>query len=253
MRASDYESFAAALADPTAAVPRGLHSGATAAIADRFAVYRNNVHASLVDALAARFPVTCALVGEEFFRGMARAYVTRHKPRQAELVEYGRDLPAFIADFAPAASLPYLPDVAATESAWLECWAAADAPALQLAQLTGHSATTLASATLAPHPASRLCRSAWPIAAIWQAHQRPSPDLATLDWQPECVLLTRPDAQIDLQCLQAGMAELAARLLAGECIEAAADAALVIDPALDIGVALGALVNAGSFSEIHPA
>ena len=45
----------------------------------RFGVYRNNVYASLIDVLAGRFPVVARLVGEEFFRAMARAYVEQSR------------------------------------------------------------------------------------------------------------------------------------------------------------------------------
>ena len=37
-----------------------------------FAVYRNNVYSSLIDVLESRFFVTSRLVGDEFFRAMAR-------------------------------------------------------------------------------------------------------------------------------------------------------------------------------------
>lgn len=69
---SSQSAFAAALLNPDLPCPGGLSTWNGSAPATRFAVYRNNVTVSLVDALADTFPVLQALVGEEFFRAMAR-------------------------------------------------------------------------------------------------------------------------------------------------------------------------------------
>jgi Putative DNA-binding domain len=68
--------FACALLDAAHAVPATIRGAARRKADRRFAVYRNNVVAGLVDALARRFPVVCRLVGDEFFRAMARVYAT---------------------------------------------------------------------------------------------------------------------------------------------------------------------------------
>ena len=62
--------------------------------------------------MATTFATVQALVGEDFFRTMARAYVARTLPMQPVLAEYGVDFPAFVADHAPARGLAYLPDIA---------------------------------------------------------------------------------------------------------------------------------------------
>ena len=65
--------FAATLLDPTLPCPPGLTAWNGSDLTRRLAVHRNNVVVSLVDALADTFPVTQQLVGEDFFRTMARA------------------------------------------------------------------------------------------------------------------------------------------------------------------------------------
>ena len=65
--------------------------------ATRFAVYRNNVDVGLTKALAQRFPVAERLVGDEFFAGMARAYVPVQAAASPLMIEYGDDFPDFIA------------------------------------------------------------------------------------------------------------------------------------------------------------
>ena len=250
MQHTDFAAFAAALHDPDAPLPEGLVAPAGAPLAERFAVYRNNVHASLVDVLADRFPVVQALVGAAFFRAMARAFVRTERPRDASLFRYGGSFPAFIAGFEPAGELPYLPDVAQVENAWHESWGAAEAEPIGLRALAAAPPEQLLRSRLGIHPAARLLRSPWPVGSLWSAHQQADPDLSSLAWQAESVLVTRPQAEIHVQALAAGAASLAAALLAGATLEQAYDAAFAEDPALDPGQALRVLAGAGLFTEI---
>jgi hypothetical protein len=83
----------------------------------RLDIYRNNYRIGLKEALQATFPVTARLVGDNFFRAMAKEFTRAHPPSVPCLAEYGDNFPAFIADFEPAQSVPYLSDVALFE--WL--------------------------------------------------------------------------------------------------------------------------------------
>ena len=122
--------FAAALLDPTRAVPAGLVGPDGEPSAKRFAVYRNNVVVGLTEALQANFPAVCRIVGEEFFQAMARAYVVFEAPVSPILLDYGDGFASFIAEFEPAASLPYLADVARIERAWTQAYNAPEAVSL---------------------------------------------------------------------------------------------------------------------------
>jgi hypothetical protein len=247
MRTADYEGMARALCDAGATLPAGLRAPPGANLADRFAVHRNNVHVSLVESLADGFPIVRAQLGEEFFRAMARAYVQEHKPSTALLTFYGETFPDFIAAFEPAASLPWLSDLARLERAWSECWAAIDTPALPITALRSLRALDLARAHLVVHPAARLLRSLWPVASLWEAHQSTPPDLSVLEWQPQNVLLTRPQAEVLLRRMDSAAADFTAALIDGQTIEAAASRA----PELDAGTMLGRLLDDGMITEIR--
>ena len=65
----------------------------------RFNVYRNNVYVSLIDALAEIFPVSQTLVGDEFFRAMAREYLQENLPKTPIIGEYGATFSGFIRAF----------------------------------------------------------------------------------------------------------------------------------------------------------
>jgi hypothetical protein len=248
MPAAEQERFIAALCDPGASLPEGLLSPAGTTLADRFAVYRNNVHVSLVDCLAQSFPIVHAQVGDEFFHAMARAYVQNHKPTSPQLIFYGDEFPDFIAGFEPAASLPWLRDLARLERAWSACWAAADDVALSIAALRNLQAGELATARIRAHPAAHLIRSAWPVGSLWQAHQLAQPDLSTLEWHPQNVLLTRPQAEVRLRVLDDSAARFTSALLDGESVEAAAS----VGPHIEAGTLLAQLLADGMILEIRP-
>ena len=127
---SRQDVFSRALLSPEENCPQGLFSRNGADPAGRFAVYRNNVHSSLINALAAGYPVTLQLVGDEFFRAMAGVYVQGFPPTSPLINEYGSDLADFIQGFAPAASVPYLADVARLERLRVRAYHAADAQPL---------------------------------------------------------------------------------------------------------------------------
>src|SRR5271163_2699962 len=86
-------AFAAALAEPSAAPPAMTRGRLGAPDARRFSVYRNNVAVGLIGALEARYPVSRRIVGDDFFRAIARIYVTVHRPRSPLMVAYGDDFP----------------------------------------------------------------------------------------------------------------------------------------------------------------
>ena len=238
------DRFAAALVDPAEAVPAGVNGRRAVVDSRRFAVYRNNVHVGLVEALLKRYPVVARLVGEEFFRGMARVYVAAHKPASPILIQYGTDFPDFIAGFAPAASIAYLADVARLESAWLEAYHAADAAPLEIAALLTLPPERLPGLRLAPHPATRLIVSAFPVGSIWSAH-RSEPVQPVGHARPETVLLVRAAADVGVHVLPAGDTGFIAALLAGQSVAEAAGA-----PGPDTAPAqvLAGLIKLGAFT-----
>lgn len=239
--------FAAALTDPALPVPEGMTSARGMPDRLRFAVYRNTVHVSLVEALTKVFPVTLRLVGDRFFRAMARAYVAISKPDSPVLIRYGASFPDFVAGFPAAERLDYLPDLARLEFAWLEAYHAAEADPCDPRDLAALAPDELMSARLTPHPAARLVESEFAIGSLWSAHQTDT--VATVDiGRPETVLLTRPRAQVQATVLPSTDTRFARRLLDGSSVGSAAASACERDPAFDAGRALSGLVALGAFS-----
>ena len=190
--------FAAALMDPDMPVPTGLSHSTGAVPQRRFAVYRNNVIVSLISALAARFPVVYRLIGDEFFRAMARVYVTKYPPRSPVLLLYGETFPNFVANFAPLASIEYLADVARLEFARGRAYHAVDAVPVDRSAFVSLRPDELADLRIDFHRSVGLVESRFPIVSIWEAHQKS--EVAPISrWQPEAALVARPvlDVEID--------------------------------------------------------
>lgn len=217
-----------------------------------FAVYRNTVLKGCVDALQANYRTVCQLVGEDWFRAAAALYARAQPPGDGLLMDYGAGFADFLAGFAPAAELPYLPAVARLDRGWTECHLAADATTVGRDWLARQTPDALPLAQLRPHPAARW---AWcdehPAYALWQSHRDGlalSTSLDSLDWSGDGALLTRPHAQVTWRPLsRAGVAFLDA-CAQGQALEAAATIALDADPATDFAALMGTLLDAGALA-----
>jgi hypothetical protein len=249
MRTDDYQQFAAALTGRVAPPPSAVCCSPPSLRDERWAIYRNNVYVSLIEALADNFPTVVALVGREYFDNVAREFIVNRKPSSPSLLEYGSDFPQFIESFN-AHELPYLADVARLDRCWLASWGAADAQAMQLANLQSFAADALLDCEVEIHPAARLIDSEWPIVSIWHAHQTAEPDLSQLQWHAERALITRPEAEVLVSLLTEDQMQYAQALCSGLTIGVAADSTLKRYPNFDIGAALGLLIDSGMIQRI---
>ena len=240
--------FAAALNAPASAPPAQTHGREGAPDARRFSVYRNNVAVSLIGAMEARFPVVRRLVGDEFFRGMARAFTARHKPATAVIIQYGAGFADFIAAFEPAQDLPYLADVARLENAWVEAYHSAEAAPLALTALAAIDPAKFAELKLVFHPAARLLRSDHPAGSIWAGHQGGGEAAPPKHWVGEATLITRPRADVLVRILPPSGYEFAAALRSGATLGAAHIGAQRDD--FDAGAHLVGLIEAGALTQI---
>jgi hypothetical protein len=241
-------SFACALLDLSRPAPAATRRGDERPVERRFAVYRNNVAVALIGAIEARYPVVRRLVGDDFFRAMAGAFVAAQKPRSPALIHYGDGFPAFIAGFPPAEAVPYLADVARLESAWVEAYHAADADPLGLDALAAIAPDGLEALRFRPHPAARLLSFVHPAASIWEASQGDGEPRPPTVWAAEEALVARPDADVFVRVLPPGGFAFAAALFSGATLGDAA--ALAAADGFDPGAHLFGLVEAGAFQSL---
>ena len=240
--------LAGALLSTTTPVPVCLRGAARGRAERRFAVYRNTVAASLIEALAARFPVVQRLVGEDFFRAMARAYVAEEPPRSPLLFHYGKSFPDFIDGFASAAPLPYLADVARLEFARGLAYHAADAEPLAAAAFAALDSGRLAEFKVRLHPSVFIVSSAYPIISIWTANQAET--VSPLRHRGrEAALIARPFLEVTTRRLAPGtdgfLMALKAGSTSGEAVEAGHKASRNFSAAEALATLVGANIAIG--------
>lgn len=249
---STQAAFAAALLDVQQPCPEGLFSANGANPASRFAVYRNNVQSSLINALTDSYPVVVQLVGDEFFRAMARIYVQSNPPTSPLLNNYGKDLATFIAGFAPAASVPYLADIARLERWRVNAYHAADAPTLGHEQIAVvlSSPNILNVLSIGFHPSLELLSSSFAVVEIWAAHQQGT-TLAGIDpHQGQNALVVRNGLEVEVFAIEDGACAFIQNLKNGQSLAQA----LEVVPSFDLSQTLALLIchNAITHLKIFP-
>ena len=217
-----------------------------------FAVYRNTVMKGCIDALQANYPAVSRLVGDEWFRAAAAVYACARLPVHPSLLDYGADFAEFLSDFAPAAELPYLAEVARLDRYWTEAHTARDEAPLSAAAVAGLSRDGLASTVLRPHASARW---AWfaerPVYTIWQRNRVAADETAAtatpIKWRGEGALILRPHASVQhLELDAAGCAFLQA-CAKGSNLAAAALETLAREPHADLAQLMQRLLEAGAF------
>lgn len=217
-----------------------LIAGDDAEARKRLAIYRANIAANATGALAAIYTVVRTLVGAEFFAGLAQAYCAAHPSASGDLNELGAHLADFLPAFAPAHSLPYLPDVARLE--WLAHQAhyAADHAPLDVTALTGFTEDDYARLALTLHPAVGVLSSAYPLFRIWEVHQDDyRGELAVdLGGGGEHVVVYRPQFRAAVAKLSTGETVFLAAVARGALLGPALADALNHDPGFNFAASL---------------
>lgn len=214
LRRGDGAALAPWLAMRPAGVTRGLQA------------YQANAGASAERSLAAAFPTVQALVGDDSFAALSRAFWHAEPPLRGDLAQFGAGLPAFIATSEQLADVPYLADVARLD------WLLAEAERAQDAEMEPASLQLLsefdpAQLRLELMPGVALLASAHPVVGIWQAHRAADVGAqlrAALDAeQGEYALVWREGWRACVDALDAPAARWMHSLLAGESLAVALD------------------------------
>jgi hypothetical protein len=215
----------------------------------RIARYRGNLQAHARGALANAYPVLLALVGDDYFDALARAYDRAHPSQSGDLNRFGGTLPEFIELYEADARLRYFGDLARLEWALHGAHFAADATPFTQEQWLSFGHEKLLDARIGVHPACAALASRYAVAQIWQAHQPGGTFPECID-APSCALVVRPrwHAHVLLQSAGAHVAFVA--LQRGDTLNHALDAAFTVDPAFDFAsqwhhwITSGAVVGA---------
>ena len=206
-----------------------------ALVEERLGLYRGNLNATWRRVLGQAYPVLLALVGEEFFAGLAREYGSRYPSQDADLNRFGDGFGDFLTSFAPAAQWPYLPDMARLEWALHLAHYAPDAPGLAAQALASLAPEQLEACRFSLHPACALIRSDWQVVALWQAHQQENALFPQQMAGASHALVCRPQWQAQVLAQDAAAHAALQLLMQGKSFGAALDAAFEIDADFDLG------------------
>ncbi|HVA15369.1 MAG TPA: DNA-binding domain-containing protein, partial [Stellaceae bacterium] len=214
----------------------------------RLNIYRNTFVGTLTTALRLSFPAVYRLVGAAFFESAARIFIEAEPPDSAYLDDYGETFPDFLARFAPAASLSYLPDVARLEWCVNRALHALDVEPLDLARLAAIDPQDQSRVGFVPCPSIGLVRSTYPVDAIWRAVLAQDDDaMSKIDLRsdPVWLLIERRKSGVDVIRCTAQAWRFASELFATRPLEAAIDAAPGVDASILLAdhLAAGRLVD----------
>ena len=220
--------------------------------AARLRVHRHHVAESLSTALSATYSTVQAIVGEAFFRGMAGEFVAKELPRQPVLAEYGADFPAFVADYGPAGSLPYLADMARLDWALNLAFHTQEAGRLAAADLAGLSPEHLLGLRLELAAGSALIQSPYPIDRIWHASQPGAMTAsASLSEGPAAVIVLRRAEDAAFASLDPGEAAFLRALESGTTLEGGAEVAFSVEPDFDLSRTFARLLALEAFAAMQ--
>lgn len=173
-------------------------------VEDRLKVYHNNIIGSVSASLCATFPTIETLVGEDFLKSMARAFVFENPPQSGCLHSYGTGFDNFIRTYTPAASLPYLADVATLELAINSAYYAANDQTMEPDALTHISEDRIGEVRLSLRASGVLVASEYPLLEIKNFcdndAQGDAPDISNA--AKTLLMVYRPALDVDIVSLE---------------------------------------------------
>jgi len=177
------------------------------AMADRItllAVYREGYALRLIEALTADYPGLIAMVGEEAFDEIARAYIAALPSRHPAVRWFGRNLSSFLESAAPDNCPSAAAEMARFEWKLGEAWDAADRKPVSadaLMALPEEAWETLSFTTI---PSLRRLSLAFEVPQAWQRREETAPGALEVVAAPAPVswVIWRPDLRPRFRMLE---------------------------------------------------
>ena len=243
-------AFAAAMTgEGDDAVAAALARGGGPRPSTRLDIYRNNIASALVRSLEGLYPALVRLMGADFFARLARDYARAHPPEHGRLLEYGFDLPGFVAGYEAAGRYPWFADVGRLELAWHRAYIAVEAETLRAEELAGVPPSRMADLVLVPHPSCQRLASPYPVSDLWRialGDEEPEGPVE-MEGGAEWLLVIRPGAEVEVRTLEESGFALLDSLAAGGSLGAAFESACAVDPGFDLQTHLAGLLAGETF------
>ncbi len=218
----------------------------------RINVYRNNIFATLTETLSNIFPVSCAMVGEEFFKSMARIYIRSHTTDSGNLHDFGEHLPSFIESMPELRNYPYLSALAEIDWACHRAFHSASATALDISSLGDFSPDSYEDLQFEFHPSIHTIKSKFPIFDIWNfatsnGHADTTPDLNSEGQQ---VLIHRQKSGVKVVNIEDDLFQMINLLRKHKTLAETFTSILKLNPDYNLKEGLNRLFSFGAVSTI---
>lgn len=244
--------FGDALINPDLGTPEGAVGPDGFPDVQRFNVYRNNVIVSLCEALGETYPSVKALLGEEYFAALARAFIAEHRPSNPVLIWYGEEFASFLAAFPPLKAYPYLEDVARLEWAWLQSYHAKDCEVFDPAALASIQPADLGGVRFRRHPATAIVASEWPIWDLVRVNRFKDGEQSQIDLSvAQPVLIVRPEFDVDVRILEPSHVAFGVAIFSGASLGEAAETALDVDSGFTLADCLSNFLSNGALAGLQ--
>ena len=148
--------------------------------ATRLAIYSDAYRLRLIDALADNYPTLHALLGDDAFDRLARAYLVAYPSRHPSIRWFGHRLADFLFKYAPYRARPELPELAHFEWTLREVFDARDSDPLTIQQLSDLPAGSWPYMQIRLHDTVRRLDLCWNVPSIWAAVDRGEPPPAPI-------------------------------------------------------------------------
>ena len=177
------------------------------AVDQRLQIYRNNYRETLTSSLEAYFPSVLTFVGEQFFKGAAKAFVQLHPPVEARLSVYGSAFGDFLREWEHAQTIPYIGDLADLDFRIARAQDASEGPGIDT---VADALAAFHSGSLALQPYVFVVVSNWPVGSLWMAAAgHIPPEAVHLNAGGQNVLVIRSGGAVEMQMVD----DISARLL----------------------------------------
>ncbi len=216
----------------------------------RMGIYRESAIGNITNAMELTYPVTVKLVGEKFFAATCRKYIEQHWPESGNMDDYGQDFADFLAQFEPAKTLPYLPDVAWLEWLWHRSSIAPECQTIDQTAIANIPQDKYFSLRLTPHASANLLHSKYPVSKIWEMNQDGAEcRKVNLEEEPEEFLLViRHGLKTDIMRLIPAEHTFLSALIKGENFYDAFEAAITTEEDFDLAYYVHKHISGGTFS-----
>ena len=141
----------------------------------RLEIYARMYFWRLLDVLREDHPRTAAVLGDETFRAVVRAYLARHPSEDPSVANVGREFASFVASYPAPDAPPWAADLARLEWARRTVFDGPDAQALGLDTLRAHPPEAWPATRFGVVPALARLVVGWPVQRAWAAAPDDSP------------------------------------------------------------------------------